>query len=40
MKTYTAPEIEVFSFDVEDIMTVSGGGYMPGEDEGPLVPMP
>lgn len=26
MKTFNAPEVNVIKFDVEDIITVSGGG--------------
>lgn len=29
MKTYEAPEIQVKTFDTEDILTVSGDNYTP-----------
>lgn len=35
MKKYTAPELEIMEFELEDVLTVSNGGSdMPGADDG------
>ena len=33
---YTAPEMEIVEFEVEDVITTSGGGLTPDDNELPI----